>query len=235
LSSSETGAPLVRMDWVGALAAVWMRMPDRVLATGRDRRVRVQSRAETAALDAAMDRYAAGDDAGFAELYDGLAPRLYGYLLRQTGEHARSEDLVQQTFMKIHRARGTFIAGAAVLPWAFAIARRLLIDSARRRGREVLAPDAEDADRADARLDPDPPADELLEAEQLAKRIRAELERLPEAQRTAFQLLKEEGLSVAEAAQVLGTTVSAVKLRAHRAYVALRAVLGDLAPEEQKS
>jgi len=51
---------------------------------------------------------------------------------------------------------------------------------------------------------------------------------LPETQRVAFELVKEEGLSLAEAAQVLGTTVSAVKLRAHRAYEALRAVLGDV-------
>jgi DNA-directed RNA polymerase specialized sigma24 family protein len=49
----------------------------------------------------------------------------------------------------------------------------------------------------------------------------------------AFELLKEEGLSLAEAAQVLGTTVSAVKLRAHRAYEALRLVLGDVLGKEE--
>ena len=59
-------------------------------------------------------------------------------------------------------------------------------------------------------------------------RIGAELERLPENQRVAFELIKQDGLSVAEAAQVLGTTVAAVKLRAHRAYEALRAALAEL-------
>jgi RNA polymerase sigma-70 factor (ECF subfamily) len=53
------------------------------------------------------------------------------------------------------------------------------------------------------------------------------LAKLPETQRVAFELLKQEGLSVAEAAQVLGTTPAAVKLRAHRAYEALRRALGD--------
>jgi len=53
------------------------------------------------------------------------------------------------------------------------------------------------------------------------------LAKLPQSQRQAFELIKNEGLSVAEAAQVLGTTVAAVKLRAHRAYEALRGALGD--------
>jgi RNA polymerase sigma-70 factor (ECF subfamily) len=48
------------------------------------------------------------------------------------------------------------------------------------------------------------------------------------SQRAAFELIKQEGLTVAEAAQVLGTTVAAVKLRAHRAYEALRAALGEI-------
>jgi RNA polymerase sigma-70 factor (ECF subfamily) len=170
-----------------------------------------------------MERYAAGDAEAFAELYDLLAPRLYGYLVRQTRDDARAEDLLQQTLFRMHRARGRFIRGAKVTPWAFAIARRLMIDSLRRRKYEVLVgPD-----------DPNPPvatdaaADDLVQAKELADRIQRELARLPETQRAAFELVKQEGLSMAEAAAVLGTTVAAVKLRAHRAYLALRLVLGD--------
>jgi RNA polymerase sigma-70 factor (ECF subfamily) len=171
-----------------------------------------------------MARYASGDDAAFAVVYDELAPRLYGYLVRQTRDRARAEDIVQQTFLQMHRARATFVPGAEVLPWAFAIARRLMIDGFRRGRREVL----EGVEVRDDRPAPDAAADELVQAQQLAQRIRAELARLPETQRVAFELVKEEGLSLAEAAQVLGTTVAAVKLRAHRAYEALRAVLGDV-------
>src|SRR5438105_9007550 len=90
-------------------------------------------------LDAAMDRYARGEDAAFVEVYDHLAPRLQAYLMRQTRDAARAEDCMQQTMLQIHRARGRFLPGARVLPWAFAIARRLLIDMHRRTGREVLA------------------------------------------------------------------------------------------------
>jgi RNA polymerase sigma-70 factor (ECF subfamily) len=181
----------------------------------------VVARAEA---DAAMDRYADGDDASFAQVYDSLAPRLYGYLLRQTRDRARAEDLLQQTMLHIHRARSRFIRGAEVTPWAFAIARRLLVDSVRRGRREVLA-DVADADNT---VDGGPIADELLQARELATRVEGVLARLPQSQRAAFELIRNEGLSMAEAAQVLGTTVAAVKLRAHRAYEALRRALGDV-------
>lgn len=184
-----------------------------------------------ARCDAAMTRYAAGEEAAFATVYDELAPRLYGYLVRQTRDPARAEDIVQQTFLQMHRARGTFVPGAEVLPWSFAIARRVMIDGFRRGRREVL----EDEESRDERVAPDPAADDLVQAQELATRIRRELARLPETQRVAFELVKQEGLSLAEAAQVLGTTVSAVKLRAHRAYEALRAVLGDRLKEEPDS
>jgi RNA polymerase sigma-70 factor (ECF subfamily) len=171
-----------------------------------------------------MERYAGGDEAAFAVVYDALAPRLYGYLLRQTRERARAEDLLQQTMLHIHRARASFIPGAEVTPWAFAIARRLLVDSLRRNKREVLSEDGE----PDPGIDGGPGADEFVQARELATRVERVLAKLPQSQRAAFELIKNEGLSVAEAAQVLGTTVAAVKLRAHRAYEALRGALGDV-------
>jgi RNA polymerase sigma-70 factor (ECF subfamily) len=182
--------------------------------------------------DTAMASYAAGDDGAFLRVYDTLAPRLYGYLLRQTRDRARAEDLLQQTMLHIHRARDRFIPGARVTPWAFAIARRLLVDAIRRGRREVLTTDGEpDAGPSGAAT-----ADDWVHAGELAARVEHALSRLPPSQRVAFELLKHEGLSVAEAAAVLGTTVAAVKLRAHRAYEALRDALGDLAwPEGGKS
>jgi RNA polymerase sigma-70 factor (ECF subfamily) len=173
--------------------------------------------------DTAMDRYAAGDDAAFALVYDELAPRLFGYLLRQTRDRARAEDLLQQTLLHMHRARGRFIPGAEVRPWAFAIARRLLVDSVRRAKFEMLSDDGEP--------DPGPSAaaaaDQVVHTREILARIDQALGDLPVSQRSAFELLKLEGLSVAEAAEVLGTTVAAVKLRAHRAYEALRGSLGE--------
>jgi len=202
--------------------------PARAAARGKSPGVPARTEA-----DSAMERYAAGDDAAFALVYDGLAPRLYGYLVRQTRDRARAEDLLQQTLLHMHRARDRFIPGAEVTPWAFAIARRLVIDASRRAKHEVLA----DRDgQPDAGASDAPGADELVQARELAVRVERVLAGLPSSQRTAFQLIKQEGLSVAEAAQVLGTTVAAVKLRAHRAYEALRAALGDaLEPEGGRS
>ena len=177
-----------------------------------------------------MDRYAAGDDGAFAVVYDKLAPRIYGYLLRQTRDRPRAEDLVQQTMLHIHRARGRFIPGAEVTPWAFAIARRLVLDGVRRAKREGTYAD-DDPDLALANQDA---ADDVVQARELAARIRAILAMVPESQRVAFELPKHEGLSVAEAAEVLGTTPAAVKLRAHRAYEALRRALGDVMASYEK-
>jgi len=174
--------------------------------------------------DFAMERYAAGDGAAFAQVYDALAPRLFGYLLRQTRDRARAEDLLQQTMLHIHRARDRFIAGAEVRPWAFAIARRLVVDEVRRGRRVVLSDDGD----PDLGVSDQPAADEVVQAGELALRIQVILNKLPTSQRAAFELIKQEGLTVAEAAQILGTTVAAVKLRAHRAYEALRAALGDI-------
>ncbi|WP_394848328.1 RNA polymerase sigma factor [Pendulispora brunnea] len=184
-------------------------------------------------LDRAMDRYAQGEDAAFAVVYDELSPRLYGYLLRQTRSRERAEDLVQQTFLRIHRARGHFMAGSAVTPWAFAIARRLLIDSVRRGRREVIGVDDDEEKSEAGSADGSSASPEAwAEANQVAQALGRELERLPENQRVAFELVKQEGLSLREAAAVLGTTVAAVKLRAHRAYAALRVSLGAVLPAE---
>jgi RNA polymerase sigma-70 factor (ECF subfamily) len=219
------------------LALAWSLVPhgappprDRTAAVADDDR----GKRDTARLDAAMDRYARGEDAAFPELYDALAPRLYGYLLRQTRDSSKAEDVVQQTMLQIHRARGRFLQGAEVLPWAFAIARRLLIDQHRRRRKEVLSPSDDDS-AVSLLVALDAPADDVASAKELAARIDRELQKLPENQRVAFELIKQEGLSVAEAAEVLGTTVAAVKLRAHRAYETLREALAELRePQEQQ-
>lgn len=173
--------------------------------------------------DAAMDRYARGDDTAFADVYDAVAPRVYGYLLRQTRDRDRADDLLQLTLLQMHRRRGTYATGLPVLPWAFAIARRLFIDDLRHRKTDALSA----AGSVEGHEPPAPDAtEEEVASHELAGLVEAELARMPEAQRVAFQLLKLEGLSLADAAQVLGTTVTAVKLRAFRAYTAIRATLG---------
>lgn len=173
--------------------------------------------------NAAMERYASGNDAAFADVYDAVAPRIHGFLLRQTRDPVAADDLLQKTLLQIHRKRGTYVAGCAVLPWAYAIARRLCIDEFRRRKTDMLWSARELADDH-SRLGASP--DDEVGYRQLLQRLETELQSLPETQRAAFELLRIEGLTHDQAAQVLGTTVNAVKLRAFRAYSAIRAVLG---------
>lgn len=173
--------------------------------------------------DRAMERYADGDSSAFALLYDAIAPRLFGYLVRHCRDETAARDLLQHTMLHLHRARGTFRKGAAVMPWAYAIARRLILDGARRSKLESRqsAPTEE--------LSYGGP-DEHVAATQLLKRVQRVLFKLPEAQRTAYELVKQEGLTAREAAEVLGWTLASVKLRVHRADVAVRAALVEGGP-----
>jgi RNA polymerase sigma-70 factor (ECF subfamily) len=209
------------MTGLGLKVALALELAPVSLGTARGTSLGVEPRGPA---DLAMERYAAGDTAAFGLVYDALATRLFGYLLRRTRDRARAEDLLQQTMLHIHRARDQFIPGAQVVPWAFAITRRLLVDSVRRGSREVLAEGTDPAEGVAV----SPRADDLVHASELAARAEQVLAGLPAAQRMAFELMKVDGLTLAETAQVLGTTVAAVKLRAHRAYEALRIGLGEI-------
>src|SRR5215510_10217263 len=88
------------------------------------------------AANEAMDRYADGDAAAFPVLYDAIAARIESYVRRRIRDPSRSDDIVQQTFERIHRARGTFVRGSDVLSWAFTIARNLCLDAGARGWRE---------------------------------------------------------------------------------------------------
>ena len=176
-----------------------------------------------------MDRFAAGDDGALGDVYDLAAPSVMTFLMGLTRDRQRAEDLTQETFLRIHRARGLFRPGAPVLPWAYTIARRLFLDDVRTRrsGRLVSLTAGADGDEGPA-LDVaavGPTAEDLFADKQLSQALDEALQKLPETQASAFRLLKGEGLSVAEVASIMGTTRGAVKLRAHRAYEALRGLL----------
>lgn len=169
-------------------------------------------------VESLMEAYVDGSKAAFDLLYQRIGPRLFGYLIRLTGQRERAEDLLQVTFTKVHRARDSYLRGSPVLPWVFAIARRTFLDDRRhvRSRQEDLS--------YDGRL-PEPAAE--APPGQLADVLELALARLPDHYREAIVLTKVTGLSVAEAAEVLGTTRSAVKLRVHRGYKELRQYLEE--------
>lgn len=93
---------------------------------------------DSAAANVAMERYAAGDNGAFSDVYDALAPTLFDRLLSWTDDAALAEELTKTTLLRLHHARGRFIRGTNVAVWAFAIAERVVTDNAL--GLDVPAP-----------------------------------------------------------------------------------------------
>jgi RNA polymerase sigma-70 factor (ECF subfamily) len=177
-----------------------------------------------------MQRYQDGDAQAFRELYALAAPRLFGYLMKLTRSRALADDLLQHTFLKVHRARATYVRGADPLPWMYSIAHRTFLDEVRKDKRAVVRTGGDDlpevpADITGASADrrDEPRADPAL-----AKAALDALADLPTGQREAVVLTKLEGKSVAEAAEITGATVGAMKVRAHRGYEALRRLLAKV-------
>lgn len=164
-----------------------------------------------------MAAYVAGDARAFERLFARLAPRVHGFFLRSFRDPAVADDLLQVTFMKVHRARETFDKEARVAPWLFAVAARVRLDELRKRMRLPEDADEEALARADEQAPRDPPPDKDVQ-----DAVRAALERLPESQRVVIHLHRYEGMTFPEIAKVLGTTAGAVKLRAFRGYETLR-------------
>ena len=164
-----------------------------------------------------MSAYVAGDARAFEQLFARLAPRVHAFFLRSFRESAVADDLLQETFMKVHKARERYDQDLRVAPWVFTVAARVRLDELRKRLRLPEDADEEALARADAQAPREPPPDtDLVDA------VRAALEKLPESQRTVIHLHRYEGMTFPEIARVLGTTPGAIKLRAFRGYETLR-------------
>jgi len=176
----------------------------------------------------AMNRYADGDASAFPILYDAIAPRIEGLVRRRTRDASRIDDIVQQTFERIHRARGTFIRGSDVLSWAFKIARNLCLDLGAQGWRERPA-GGQHGEDGDAGADPIAEAvAEVVDAERIATaretlgRLVRAFRALPEPQQLALELVRVEGFSMAVAAENLGVTLPSLKMSVFRGAAALR-------------
>jgi RNA polymerase sigma-70 factor (ECF subfamily) len=178
-----------------------------------------------------MQRYCEGESDAFRKLYEEIAPRLRGYLRSLLRDDATAEDVLQQTFLKLHCARSTYVRGMDPVPWLYAIGRRTCIDEMRRRAgsRVRLLGGAEELLREVEATSWGTPtfagtAEAYSEAERDA--VLEALDELTPRQRAALALTKLQGLTMSGAARTLGTTEGAVKICAHRAYARLRELLG---------
>ncbi len=171
-----------------------------------------------AELEELMLRYQQADPVATTELIRQVSPLLLRFLTSQCGSRADAEDLLQDTWLQIHRVRHTHRPGEPVLPWIYAITRHVQVDGYRRsrriRSHEHL-------------MDPLPESFRVARpAPVVAPDFDTMLAVLPPSQREVVRLLKHTGMSLEEVARATGSTVGSVKLKAHRAYEKLRSVLG---------
>lgn len=171
-------------------------------------------------LSGLMAAYQAGDMMAFERLYGEVAGPVLGYLRVLTRDVTRADDLLQETFFHVHRARRTYNPERSARAWIFAIAHNVFLMSYRSAQRL-----ARHEGLADAEL-PDLPVP--AEVESLADRdfLKRALVQIPEDRREAVVLHHIEGLSFAEVGAVQGVSAMAAKLRAHRGMVELRALIG---------
>jgi RNA polymerase sigma-70 factor, ECF subfamily len=173
--------------------------------------------------EALMAAYAAGDLRAFDVLFARLAPRVHGFFRRAFSDPGLADDLMQTTFLKLHRAKNSYDAARPLGPWLFTIAASVRRDELRRRYRLPRWAGEEELLQAEA-AEGDPGAHQ--DRTEVADAVRAALQRLPESQRTVVHLHRFEGMTFEEIADVLGTTHGAVRVRACRAYERLRHELG---------
>jgi len=161
-----------------------------------------------------------GDARAFSEIYDEHQPAIYRYICCRVGNDAVAEDLTSEVFVKLVEKIDTYTyRGRPLLAWLYTIARNLVNDHHRQRGRaDVVGLDESLPGDFD---DPEQAADRVLDRERLAQA----LEELTEDQRQVIILRFFEELDNRTVAQVLDKSYGAVKALQHRGLAALRRVL----------
>lgn len=175
--------------------------------------------------DEAMRRVAAGDSDALAALFDRHKVRLFGFICHLVNERALAEDLLGETFLRVHRSRAAYRVGSGFTAWLYTIARNLALGELRRRSswlRFHRRFSRETSLVAEWGIESDG-----TEAWETGEQVRAALARLPEEQRSAIVLKEYLELDYAEIGRVLGCTEQAARARTYRARQALRVLLKD--------
>jgi RNA polymerase sigma-70 factor, ECF subfamily len=161
-----------------------------------------------------MARYQAGDFAAARTLIELISPQLHRFFIVQSRSRMDADDLLQETWLRIHKVRHTYRPGEPVLPWFYAIARHVRVDHYRR----VLRTTAREHRLEEMPREAAQPSRESDQTEDLALLLAP----LPESQREVLEMLKVEGMSLEEVARATSSSVGSVKQKVHRAYENLR-------------
>jgi len=178
-----------------------------------------------------MLRVQRGDTVAFAALVDKYQQPVLNLVARTLGDPTEAEDLAQTVFVQVWKSARRYRPAAKFSTWLFTIARNLCLNELRRRARHPAEPlDAPHPEQEGEPLHPvadtraaAPPA--ALLQQELERKIEEALAALPETQRTALLLCRQEELSYEEIAAVLGCSLSATKSLIHRGRETLKARL----------
>lgn len=168
-----------------------------------------------------MLAYQHGDAGAFETLYKRHRGALYRFVLRSLHQRSAAEELFQEVWMRVIEARGRYAPQARFTTWLYTIAHNLLVDHWRKKGLVLVELDEDQLVAA-----PDNPARQAEARQTLARFLQA-LEALPHAQREAFLLHEEGGLSMAEIAAATGTNEEAAKSRLRYAMAKLKAATDE--------
>jgi RNA polymerase sigma-70 factor (ECF subfamily) len=172
---------------------------------------------------ALMARIARGDESAFAELYDQLAPALYGIVLRVVRDPAQSEEVTQEVFVELWRKAARFDASrGGVHGWAVTVARRRAVDRVRS---EQSHRDRERREAALPAGSPENPSDAVI-ASLDRDRARQAMTKLSDAQRDALELAFFDGLTHVEVAEQLGVPLGTAKTRIREGLLRMRSLVG---------
>jgi RNA polymerase sigma-70 factor (ECF subfamily) len=166
-----------------------------------------------------MLAYRDGDAGAFETLYARHRGALYRFVLRSLKDRAVAEELFQEAWIRVIEARERYAPSARFTTWVYTIAHNLLVDHWRRKGLTLV-------ELNDEHASPDNPARQV-EARETAARFLQALEALPPAQREAFLLHEEAGMTVAEIAAATGTNEEAAKSRLRYAVAKLKSVIDE--------
>lgn len=174
-----------------------------------------------------MERLMAGHDAALNDLMERHGPAVFSFLCRMLGNEEDANDLAQETFARVFRARASFRIHDKFSSWLYTIAANLARNHFRWRARHPgisLETTADDPEETLEKVLPgsDPPPSEQALASERAAMVRAEVARLPDDLREAIVLCEWEERGVSEAAEILETTAKAVESRLYRARKLLR-------------
>jgi len=174
-----------------------------------------------------MSASQAGERAAYERLLREITPFIRSIVRRHCDNHADIEEMVQDTLLTVHRVRHTFDPSRPFSPWLAAIASRRSIDALRRRMRVSKHETPEDGTYETFS---DTAANNDMEAVRSVEEVDELLRRLPPRQREAVEALKLKEMSLKEASVASGQSVAALKVNAHRALKALRAMFQERQP-----